>query len=300
MSHTAFYLRRGRSPDGPGRTTGSSNDPSWTRPSSAPADVDRRHPRHELRLRLGRRRIKQDWEWSQAGSDPIDGSGGIDQYQPAYVVTTDPRGIDTREKFDHFGRRFELIENFLTTTANGNWAPLGTDQSSGEVVPTEDELGNAQADANRVTTWTYNGLGQITSQTAYDGPGSGDKQVTTLPLRRTCHGPFNFTVRTTCWAGARSTATMSSAYVSYPSRGRGVTRSSPTPRRGQPLSKIDRNGTEHVYGYDDLGRLTSDTVETIGGSTSTFVGTTGNGPVVKIDDVVDRLDLVLRRRGALE
>lgn len=64
-------------------------------------------------------------------------------------AVTDPNGVVAKTFFDDLGRRTHLVENWQT----------GFD-------PTGGAAGNAAADKDRITKWTYYGLGQVATLTA--------------------------------------------------------------------------------------------------------------------------------------
>jgi YD repeat-containing protein len=138
---------------------------------------------------------------------------------------TDPRGIVTRTLYDNLGRKIRTIGAFT------------------DGVPT-----NA---TNRITDYTYDGANHIRTQTARL-PG-GAAQTT----------EYVYGVTTT--SGSNVNSNLLLAAIKYPDKTTG--KASDAEKEtftvnalGQNLTCTDRNQTVHSYGYDVLGRLTSDAV----------------------------------------
>jgi RHS repeat-associated protein len=295
VSHNAFYY------DDADRLTATANfgfvdDHTWTRPTAAP------HRSDDLLVTTyeygwGLAEDSGIWNWSRVGNDES-GFGGVKTYRPAYVLTTGPRDIATREKSDHYGRRSELIENFLydDTNEDNRWLRLGHTGLDNVIVPTEDAHGNAQADANRTTTWVYNGSEQITEQVAYVGPtsNSSDRQTTTYQYGVRIDLSDIDVTQGRAVGGSDANRDDVLGKVTYPETSTG-SETFTYAMNGQRTGMTDRNGTEHAYGYDLLGRRTSDEITTLGSATN--IGESGLN--VTIDNTVDRLEWTYNDAGRL-
>ena len=141
--------------------------------------------------------------------------------------TVDPRGIETRFEHDALGRRITLIEAYVDGTP-----------SDGD---------------DRTTRWTHDGNGNVLSMTADLPSGQSDQTTTYDHQARTSRGD----------AINRNDLLIS---TTYPDVGGSVerTESYTSNRAGQRISWTDRNGTEHEYSLDVLGRVTSDLVTALG------------------------------------
>ncbi len=154
-------------------------------------------------------------------------------------LSTDPEGKQTRIFFDAMHRRIAVAENYVDadvtgwSSGNGRWTITGVGGSSGET------------DEDRVTSFVYDGAGNITKQIAHI-PG-GDLQETQ-------------------YLYAAAPANLLSE-VRYPNESTGVAGTTREykvlytyDRLGELASVEDQNETLHEYTRDDLGRVTLDDV----------------------------------------
>ncbi|MEM8493868.1 MAG: RHS repeat-associated core domain-containing protein [Planctomycetota bacterium] len=159
---------------------------------------------------------------------------------------TDPRGLLTRTDYDLLGRTIATTENYVDGTPGD--------------------------DNDRITRYTYDGVGNVLTLTA-DLPAGQADQTTKYEYAATIAGGSTVesnNILTSIW---------------YPDPDDGLPDNSAQKetfsnnRLGQRTAWTDRNGTTHEYEYDVLGRLGSDEITTF--------GTTGSG--TGVDDTVDRL-----------
>jgi RHS repeat-associated protein len=160
---------------------------------------------------------------------------------------TDPRGLVTRTEYDALRRTTKTIEDYTDGT------------------PTND--------SNRTTAYTYDGDDHALTVTAVLP--SGTPSQTTQYL---------YGVSTDTGSAVNSTDLLAATIFPDPTTGQ----PSADPHQqetytynalGQLTSMTDRNGTTHGYGYDVLGRQTSDTV--------TVLGAGVDGSVRRIDTAYD-------------
>jgi RHS repeat-associated protein len=157
--------------------------------------------------------------------------------------TTDPKALVNRTTYDALGRTLKTIENYVDGTVGD--------------------------DNDKTTEYTYNAAG-----------------MTTLTAKLTGGG-----VQTTEWiygvtTGGGSTITSNDISVEtrWPDPSTGASSSSQKDlitinALGQTLTSTDRNGTVHTLAYDVLGRITTDTVTTL--------GTNINGAVRRVETAYD-------------
>lgn len=170
---------------------------------------------------------------------------------------TDPKNIVTRTEYDALGRTTRTIEAFT----NG--------------VPTDS--------TNRITAYTYDGIGNVTHLKAVlpDGPDAG----TDYDVQDT---QYVYGATTARGDGINSNDVLIA--VRYPDKSTGLAsvgeeEKFETNALGQTTEKTDRNGNVHTFTYDVLGRLTSDTVTTLG---------TG------VDGAIRRIDTTYNTQGLPE
>ncbi len=154
-------------------------------------------------------------------------------------LTVDPEGKETRIFFDAMHRRIAVVENYVNAAVSGwssqdqRWTITGGGGSSGET------------DEDRVTSFVYDGAGNVVKQIAHI-PG-GDLQETHYLYEA---APANLL-----------------SEVRYPNESTGVAGTDPEykvlyvyNRLGEITSVEDQNDTLHEYIRDDLGRVTFDDV----------------------------------------
>ncbi len=154
------------------------------------------------------------------------------------ATVTDPNGIVTKTVYDGLGRTTETIAAYDSGVNSGN--------------PTNDQ--------NQTTQYTYDGAGHILTMTA-DMP-SGQTSQTTA---------YIYNVANATSQGLTTTPVIFSNdllwVVEYPNPTTGNASTSSSYQNlftydalGETLTKRDQNLTLHTYGYDVLGRETSDSV----------------------------------------
>ena len=172
----------------------------------------------------------------------------LTRYNPAGYVyeTTDPRGIVSADFYNNLGEVTETIAAYDPSVNGGS--------------PTSDQ--------NQTTSYTYDGLGDQTSMTAenvdantgaltdqttqyiYGVSPSTGSQITSNDLLYQTIYPI---------VAQTSSSAVTNSYNAL----------------GQVIQSTDRDGNVHQYTYDALGRLTSDTVATLGAGV--------DGSVLRID-----------------
>ncbi len=168
-------------------------------------------------------------------------------YTPAghLYESTDPTGTVTRFEYDDLGRTLTQIESYIDGT------------------PSDED--------DRTTRYTYDGLGNLVTLTA-DLP-AGEADQTT-----------EYVYGVTPGSGSDLASNDLLAAIKYPDRSTGAASTSQQETYtynalGQVETKTDLNGNVHTYAYDDLGRVTSDAVTTL--------GTGVDGSVRRIDTAYD-------------
>ena len=145
--------------------------------------------------------------------------------------TIDPRGIEDRSEYDDLGRQTALIEAYT------------------DGVPSDAD--------DRITRWTYTGLGDVQSMTA-DLPAGQSDQTTT----------YNYNARTD--RGDALNANNVLVSTAYPQvfdangAAQANLESYRVDRTGAYTRLVDRNGTQHDYAYDRLGRMTGNHAAVLG------------------------------------
>lgn len=164
-------------------------------------------------------------------------------------TTVQPDGTRTRTIFDDLNRTIGVIENDQTgsvvtlTWSTNRWA---TANAGG---------GSNPDDQNRVTSFVYDGLGDITRRVAHDG----DTNV-------------QETLYTYAYDGTHIKSNALLSKVEYPDETAGTANtvddeyevSYEYNAQGEPIEMTDQNNTVHAYAYDAVGRLIEDDVTTFG------------------------------------
>jgi YD repeat-containing protein len=155
------------------------------------------------------------------------------------LAVKDAEGFFTRFLYDRLGRRAFLVERF-------------TDFAS----PTTGIGGGTDNDQDRVTKWAYNGLGNVTALTAYNGS-SGSTQVTEYKYASTIDANWPTLIK---YPDGNTTIGMGedNVQLAYHTDGTLNTRK-------------DQRGTVLTFAYDPLRRPESLTATTLGGA-DPFVG----------------------------
>src|SRR6202035_2903116 len=148
------------------------------------------------------------------------------------AVTIDARGIANASFYDLLGRAVKTI---------GAWDGTGSSPT-----PT--------SSTNQITTYTYDGSGNVLTQTAVMP--SGTNSQTTA-----------YVYGTSSTSGIYSNDLLAKTEYPDPSTGLASTSAANDESHtynalGQKTSYTDRNGTTHVYTDDVLGRLISDVIPT--------------------------------------
>lgn len=176
----------------------------------------------------------------------------------------EPLGRKTKYFYDGHNRRVAVVENYVDTVVAWNNSLGRQEVTSG--------LSTAAPDTDRVTSYVYDGEGNVTKQVAHKPSGSGEAvQVT------------QYTYGVT--AGSVGTSTDSLVHHSallketaYPDESLGVPGSTDAYKvkysyniQGELRSVTDQNGTVHVYTRDNSGRVTHDAVPTLGAGVNGWV-----------------------------
>ncbi len=151
---------------------------------------------------------------------------------PYLTSTTDPRGIVTKYTNDMLGQVTQTIDAY--------------------------DGGAPTASTNATTNYRYDGIGNVLSVTAVQ-PGTTPSQTTAYVYGVTTAG------------GSDVNSNDLLATVEYPDPTTGDPSTTTADQEnyqydalGEPIQYTDPNGTTHQYGYDVLGRPTSDSVTTLG------------------------------------
>src|SRR5579885_3317312 len=145
-----------------------------------------------------------------------------------YVETHDPMGIDTHTNYDNLGRLARIIQNY-----------------TGQAETTNSDVS---------TTYYYDGNNHVTYVQANE-PGGAYQETRYL-----------YGVTTAGGSGVNSNDILSAIQHPDPSSGHPSSSQQDkylTDALGDVVQSTDRHGTVHQYGYDVLGRLTSDKVTTL-------------------------------------
>ncbi|MCI0629301.1 MAG: dockerin type I domain-containing protein [Phycisphaerales bacterium] len=159
----------------------------------------------------------------------------------------DPKGQITKFEYDDLGRRIAVIENYVNATVSWNgsrWA-----------------ASDLNDDADRVTSFIYDGLGNVVKQTAHLPNGTGDSIQTTQYVYGVTKGS------STGQSDIQSNDLLSK--VHYPQEGPGGNPGEPGTtdeftvayaynRQGELKFMKDQNLTTHDYTRDGIGRVTVD------------------------------------------
>jgi RHS repeat-associated protein len=144
-------------------------------------------------------------------------------------AVTDPRGLVATTSYDNLGRTTQTIAAY-------------TD-------------GNPTSNSNKTTQYTYDGAGHVLTVKALE-PNSAYQTT-------------QFVYGVTTSGGSDINSNDALATIKYPDKSTGDPSSSQQVTftinaLGETKTATDRNGTVHTFSYDVLGRVTSDTVTTLG------------------------------------
>jgi len=180
--------------------------------------------------------------------------------------------------YDDMGRRIAEIENY--DNASVSWdSGLGRWEASG--------LSTSEFDTDRVTSFVYNGSGQITKRAAHYPVtgGSGEAaQVTT------------YAYGVTAGTGSEDSRLASNdmlASVTYPNGAGSDTETYAYNRRGERRFLEDEDGTKHAYTRDGLGRVTEDAITTFGSNIDQWADS-----IVTTYDDFGRIETVKTKDGS--
>ncbi|TVQ55016.1 MAG: RHS repeat protein, partial [Phycisphaerales bacterium] len=171
--------------------------------------------------------------------------------QGRVLETIDPKAIATRYVYDDLGRRIAVIENAVGTVDVGWHAEDRWEVTSG--------LDPNHPDRNRVTSYVYDEIGNVTKQVAHLPDGAGESvQVT----------EYVYGVSTTHAVASEIDSEDLLYQTIYPEGEGSTTEAERTVtyaynRLGEMIKMVDQNGTVHVYERDALGRVTADIADSI-------------------------------------
>lgn len=203
------------------------------------------------------------WPPAQIPADAIVEQIGYDTRGLA-ALRLDPLGRRTLSKFDDLGRQVATVENAsatFSTTQDITW-----NGSAGRWSVSPSQLSPSAADVNRVTSYVYDGSGNVRRLVAHTPGTSGGEQVqvteyvygTTAPASP---GPMDSLVASNDLL----------AEVRYPDESTGLPGTTDEfkvryayNRLGELRATTDQNGTRHEYARDAAGRVTLDAVTAFG------------------------------------
>ncbi|MBX3323476.1 MAG: RHS repeat protein, partial [Phycisphaeraceae bacterium] len=182
----------------------------------------------------------------------------------------DPAGKVTRLLRDDLGRTAASIENFdpesdpeleiTWDSGNGRWT-------------VSDGLDHARMDTNRVTSYVYDGVGNVVKQVAHLAVQDGYDTIEEVQVTRYVYGTTN-----AASPGAIDSLIASRSLlreVHYPDESTGEPGTTDAykvfygyNRLGELRGVKDQNGTIHVYERDAIGRVTADIADTLGSGIS--------------------------------
>ncbi len=164
----------------------------------------------------------------------------------------DPKGTATRYLYDDLDRRIGVVENAVGTVdvdwhaGDGRW----------EVT---NGLDPNHPDRNRVTSYAYDEVGNVTKQVAHLPDGSGESVQVTEYVYGVSTGDTvasqldsNDLLHQTIYPEGEGSTTIAERTVTYAYN-----------RLGEMTQMVDQNGTVHVYERDELGRVTADIADSI-------------------------------------
>lgn len=219
-------------------------------------------------------------------------------------IVTDSVGKETRFYYDDRNRRYATIENYLDATltwSSGRWNAANIEQ---------DGTANDDVGSDRVTSFIYDGIGNVIKQTAHepDGANGDEIQMTEYVYGVTAGSSSNDT-------DSLVTSENLLKEVRYPDESTGSPGTTSEykvqyayNRLGELRAVTDQNGTIHTYDRDILGRVTKDWVTTFGTNVDgqgTAIDTTVKGIRIGYDDfgrvlVVESLDASSVVRNGIE
>lgn len=183
------------------------------------------------------------WKWStpasRPGGAPSSSDAGVNvvkySYHPAERMesTVDPQGVETRQYFDDLGRRTAVVENYYDYDYISPLVYIG---------------GGTDNDEDRLTNWSYNGLDQVVSLTAYNGSSSAD-QVTRYLYEDTVHASL---VTNTIYPDSSDTTSSGGDQIKNAYN-----------LDGSLATMTDQRGVVHTYVYNTRRQLELDRATTI-------------------------------------
>ena len=174
--------------------------------------------------------------------------------QNRITTVTDPVGRKTRSITDALGRTRYSVENYVNFSAGASGGAPGSETGTGG---SSNPAANAHADQDRVTRYTYNGLGQQTKLTALDPDADGNlaDNQTTLYLYEDPHNASLLT--STIFPDSADTTSAGSDQVK-----------TAYALDGQPTTRTDQRGNVLTFAYDALRRPIKQSLPTLGGATA--------------------------------
>lgn len=177
-------------------------------------------------------------------------------------AVTDPEGKATMFLYDDRNRRVATVENFRDAEvawSGGRWVASNLEQDGNP--GSDDEPGS-----DRVTSFIFDGVGNVIMQTAHLPDGSGGDEI---QMTQYVYGVTAAQSPTDTDSLIDSNALL--LEVRYPDESTGEPGSTNQykvrysyNRLGELRSVTDQNGTVHVYGRDGAGRVTLDRVTAFG------------------------------------
>ena len=203
---------------------------------------------------------------SISSPDALISSIGFDEWGRVDRVF-DPEGKETRTLFDDLSRTIATIESRTNLYASPSSNEITWDGTADNWKVTWPTAARDLSDRDRVTSFVYDGNSNVIKRTAHltDGTAAGLVQVTQY-----AYGTSEASSSSTMNSLINSSNLLSAVHYPNEDTGAADTSSAYTVsyaynRLGELRGTTDQNGTVHKLTRDDLGRITIDEAETLGG-----------------------------------